>query len=193
MRLNDPLVTTYEYNEIKYPIDLTFDNVLDMFDVLSDEDMSDYDKAKVNLVYLFDGDHLDVERATIAAEDVIDTWNNIFENYISASDKEVIDYDLQGNPMPKKQGNKLIDIEKDAELIYSSFYQAYQINLMQQRGIMHWHEFQALLNGLPESTAFKRIIQIRAWEPSDGESKEYKKTMTELQEIYSLEEEGEVE
>lgn len=191
MRLNDRLLTTYEYEGIEYPIDFTFDNVLDMFDVLADEELSDYDKAKLNLMYLFDGEHLDPERATIAPEDAIETWNDIFENYISIVDKEVADYDLQGNPMPKKEMKKLINIEKDAEFIFSSFQQAYRINLFKEQGRMHWHEFQALLNGLPENTIFKRIIQIRAWEPSKNESKEYRKSMSELQEIYSLEEDQE--
>lgn len=191
MRLNDRLLNAYEYKGIEYPIDLTFDNVLDMFDVLADEELDDYDKAKINLMYLFDGEHLDPERATVAPEDAVEIWNDIFENYVSVTDKEVADYDLQGNPMPKKEMKKLINIEKDAEFIFSSFQQAYRINLFEEQGRMHWHEFQALLNGLPENTIFKRIIQIRAWEPSKNESKEYRKSMSELQEIYSLEEDQE--
>ena len=191
MKLNDRLLNAYVYNGMEYRIDMTFDNVLDIFDVLADDDLSDFDKANLGLLYLFDGEHLDPESATIAPEDAVETWNDIFENYISVADKEVVDYDLQGNPMPKKATKKLIDIEKDAEFIYSSFRQAYRIDLFDEQGKMHWHKFQALLNGLPENTIFKRIIQIRAWEPSKNESKEYKKSMSELQEIYSLEEEQE--
>ena len=191
MKLNDRLLNAYVYNGVEYRIDMTFDNVLDIFDVLADDDLSDFDKANLGLLYLFDGEHLDQERATIAPEDAVETWNDIFDNYISVADKEVVDYDLQGNPMPKKATKKLIDIEKDAEFIYSSFRQAYRIDLLDEQGKLHWHKFQALLNGLPENTIFKRIIQIRAWEPSKNESKEYKKSMSELQEIYSLEEEQE--
>ena len=191
MKLNDRLLNAYVYNGVGYRIDMTFDNVLDIFDVLADDDLSDFDKANLGLLYLFDGEHLDPVRATIAPEDAVETWNDIFENYISVADKEVVDYDLQGNPMPKKATKKLIDIEKDAEFIYSSFRQAYRIDLFDEQGKMHWHKFQALLNGLPENTIFKRIIQIRAWEPSKNESKEYKKSMSELQEIYSLEDEQE--
>ena len=189
MKLNDRLLNAYEYDGTEYRIDMAFDNILDIFDVLADDDLNDFDKANLGLLYLFDGEHLDPERATIAPEDAVETWNDIFDNYISVADKEVVDYDLQGNPMPKKATKKLIDIEKDAEFIYSSFRQAYRIDLFDEQGKMHWHKFQALLNGLPENTIFKRIIQIRAWEPSKHESKEYKKSMSELQEIYSLEEE----
>lgn len=188
MRLNDRLPTIYEYNGNDYPIDLTFDNVLDMFDVIADEDLSDYDKARLNLLYLFDGDHLDPEQATIEPEDVIDTWNDIYERYISLPDEKVVEYDLKGNPMPQKESKQLIDISKDGDHIYSSFMQAYRIDLIDEQGVMHWHKFKSLLNGLPENTVFKRIMQIRAWEPTEGESKEYRKNMTELQKIYSLEE-----
>ena len=90
MQLNDRLLNAYEYNGTEYPIDLTFDNILDIFDVLADDDLKDFDKAKLGLLYLFDGEHLDPERATIMPEDAIETWNDIFENYISIADKEVI-------------------------------------------------------------------------------------------------------
>lgn len=39
MRLNDPLVTSIEFDGIELPIDLTFDNVLDVFDILEDSDL----------------------------------------------------------------------------------------------------------------------------------------------------------
>ena len=64
------------------------------------------------------------------------------------------------------------------------------MNLFKEQGKLHWHEFQALLNGLPTQTIMQRIIQVRMWEPSKGESSEYKQAMRELQKVYSLEEEG---
>ena len=121
MKLNDRLLNAYVYNGVEYRIDMTFDNVLDIFDVLADDDLSDFEKANLGLLYLFDGEHLDPERATIAPEDAVETWNDIFENYISVADKEVVDYDLQGNPMPKKATKKLIDIEKMPSLFIRLF------------------------------------------------------------------------
>ena len=47
MRLNDPLVTSIEVDGIELPIDLTFDNVLDVFDILEDSDL--FPEEKVNM------------------------------------------------------------------------------------------------------------------------------------------------
>ena len=49
MRLNDSLTTEFEYNDKAYKIDLAFDNVLDVFDVLSDDDLRGHEKAEINL------------------------------------------------------------------------------------------------------------------------------------------------
>ncbi|EIV0113033.1 hypothetical protein L6X95_002570, partial [Enterococcus faecalis] len=46
MRLNDPLVTTVEFEGKEYPLDLSFDNVLDVFDILSDENL--FPEEKMN-------------------------------------------------------------------------------------------------------------------------------------------------
>lgn len=47
MRLNDPLVTSIEFDGTELPIDLTFDNVLDVFDILEDSDL--FPEEKVNM------------------------------------------------------------------------------------------------------------------------------------------------
>lgn len=47
MRLNDPLVTSIEFDGKELPIDLTFDNVLDVFDILEDSDL--FPEEKVNM------------------------------------------------------------------------------------------------------------------------------------------------
>ncbi|WP_096435917.1 Gp15 family bacteriophage protein [Alteribacter populi] len=180
MRLNDPLVTSFVYEGKEYPLNLAFDNVLDVFDVLDDKTLRDHEKAEIN-VELLSGESL-------KGEESINLWNYIYENFIEIENKKPIEYDLKGNPLPvKKDNKKMIDFDKDAEYIFASFQQAYNMNLFQMQGKMHWLEFQSLLNGLPTNTIMQRIIQIRLWEPSKGESSEYKANMRELQKVYALE------
>lgn len=190
MRLNDPLVTTFFYKNKEYDIDLSFDNVLDVYDMLDRNDLRDYEKARICLSLLLD----EQEYESLEA---IDLWNYIYLNFIHVETKEVVKRDLLGKPVPalKKDKTKVIDFEKDANYIYASFRQAYGINLFEEHGKMHWKEFLALLDGLPSNTRMKEIIRIRTWEPSKHDSKEYKEHMQELQEIYALEdgEESEVE
>lgn len=181
MRLNDSLITEFEYNDKAYKIDLAFDNVLDVFDVLSDDDLREHEKAEISLSLLTGEDIKGIE--------AIELWNFVYKNYIKIASKQPIEYDIKGNPMPAQEDEEdeeYISLDQDAEYIYTSFQQAYGMNLINQQGKLHWHEFQTLLTGLPSDTIMQKIIQIRMWKPSKGESTEDKKNMSKLQKIYSL-------
>lgn len=187
MRLNDALVTSFTYEDKSYDINLAFDTVLDAHDYLDRKDLRDYEKATVNLALLLGNQEYDESKT-------IDLWNFIYESFINAESKKVVRYDLKGNPMPDKKPEsqgKIIDFEVDAGHIYASFLQAYNINLFEMQGKMHWFEFRSLLNGLPSDTIMQRIIQIRLWKPSKNDTKEQKEKMKELQELYSLDDDGE--
>ncbi|MEX3715761.1 Gp15 family bacteriophage protein [Cytobacillus horneckiae] len=180
MRLNDPLITDFTFNGETYSIDLSFDNVLDVFDVLSDDVLNDLEKAETSLGLLI---------GSIPKSDVIDIWNFIYQEFIKIDVEASIEYDRKGNPMPvQEEQEKLIDLNIDAEFIYASFQQAYGMNLYKEQGKLHWHEFQSLLNGLPDETIMKRIIQIRAWKPKNSDPPDYKTNMEKLQRKYALEE-----
>ncbi|MBW4827651.1 MAG: bacteriophage Gp15 family protein [Clostridiaceae bacterium] len=186
MRLNDPLITSFIYDGKEYTIDLAFDNVLDVFDVLNDDTLRNNEKAEIALELLLD-EHIE--------EDIIGIWNYIYKEFIEVKSKQYIEYDLKGNPMPiqDEENDSFIDLDKDAEYIYASFMQAYNIDLYEQQGKLHWYEFKALLNGLPSNTIMQRIIQIRMWKPSKHESSEYKENMRKLQKVYALDEKEELE
>ncbi|WP_342512251.1 Gp15 family bacteriophage protein [Sporosarcina sp. FSL K6-1522] len=180
MRLNDALDTHFLFDEEMHNIDLSFDNVLDVFDVFGDPDLRGYEKAEIALVLLLGKEY---------KGDTNQLWNYVYVKFIHVEDKRPIEYDRKGNPMPvQKESKKSIDFEKDAEYIFASFQQAYGMNLFEQQGKLQWSEFRALLSGLPSDTIMQRIIQIRLWEPSKGESSEYKQAMREMQKIYALEE-----
>ncbi|WP_455046632.1 Gp15 family bacteriophage protein [Mogibacterium timidum] len=67
----------------------------------------------------------------------------------------------------------VMDFDKDANLIYASFLQAYGIDLydVEPEGL-HWYKFRALLQGIPPDTQLSRLIEIRAY---DGDDPDYKK------------------
>lgn len=184
MRLNDPLVTSFVYKGKEYTIDLSFNRVLDVFDVLKDEFFRYYEKADTALKILLEDEW--------EPELTLELWEYIFENFITTKEKEVIEYDLLGNPLPPKEnevGKAKISIEQDAELIYASFKQAYNINLFEEHGKLHWHEFRALLNGLPSNTSIQEIVRIREYKPNKHDPPEYKEQMLKLQKRYALHDE----
>lgn len=187
MRLNDPLITFFIYENRKYDIDLAFDNVLDVFDVLNNKYLRDHEKIKTSLELL-----LDEQEHTPS----VGLWNYIFENFITEIADEPVRYDLKGNPLRKQISNNNesnMCIDQDAKYIYASFKQAYNIDLFEQQGKMHWDTFRSLLNGLPSNTIMQIIRQIREWKPSKGDSAEHKKQMKELQKVYELRDGSEVD
>ena len=52
------------------------------------------------------------------------------------------------------------DYEQDANLIYAAFYATYGISLTTVE-FLHWWEFLALFEGLPEDTLIKRVMYWR--------------------------------
>lgn len=185
LKLNDPLVTTFTFNDIGYELDMAFDNILDVFDQLGNEKLRDHEKILRCLRLLLDDQELPQ-----SWQSIIELWNYIYENFIVFKEKEAITYDRKGNPMPvpkdEEDDKRHIDLEQDAEYIYASFLQAYNINLFEQQGSMHWHEFKSLLNGLPANTIMQKIIQIRAWKPSNHDTEKHKSEMRELQRIHAI-------
>ncbi|MCL8321189.1 bacteriophage Gp15 family protein [Enterococcus faecium] len=183
MRLNDPLVTSIEFDGIELPIDLTFDNVLDVFDILEDSDLCPEEKVNMCLELLIS----DFEKFFQgSSEQQLLLFNHILENYISVGDSDGVETDRLGNPMPNAvKEKKTISLVHDAKYIYASFRQI-GINLFEEQGRMMWEEFQALLESLPDDTILARIIQIRTWEPSKGESTKEKERMRKLQQKYAL-------
>ncbi|GIO25163.1 Gp15 family bacteriophage protein [Oceanobacillus sp. J11TS1] len=180
MRLNTPLVTSFTFEGIEYELDMAFDNILDVFDQLGNEELRDYEKILRCLRLLLDDQELPQ-----SWQSRFELWNHIYENFILFKEKEPITYDRKGNPMPvpkdEEDNKRHIDLEQDAEYIYASFLQAYNINLYEQQGSMHWHEFKSLLNGLPSNTIMQRIIQIRAWKPSKHDTPKHQEEMRKLQ------------
>ena len=68
-------------------------------------------------------------------------------------------YRSSDKPENKKVTKRQFCYEFDAEEIYTSFIQAYRIDLIETD--MHWFKFQILLANLPTNTAFGQKIQLR--------------------------------
>lgn len=183
MKLNDPLVESFEFRGETYPIDLSFNKVLDVFDVIDDDFLNESEKCFLCLDILLD-------RTDLPFAYAVDLWIHIKTNFIDTEKPEKPQLDIKGNPMPvvkeKEDNKKVIDFSLDAEFIYASFRQAYQINLLKEQNKLSWVEFKALLNALPDDTIMQRIIAIRQWEDDGRGDKDYRDSMRKLKAKYSL-------
>lgn len=199
-KLTDKLVI----DDKEYALDLSFDTVLKMFEMMRDADIPEYIKPHFAIRML-----ISKSLAGSTREEKAESFNNDFENYsieemskvfksvfeehISLSDVEDnhVEYDLAGNPMKTTASDETkqrapYDIRYDGDYIYSSFLQAYGIDLFDVQGELHWRKFNALLSGLPEGTKLMEVIKIRKWKPQKGDSAEYKEEMRRLQKDYAL-------
>ncbi|HFI0254900.1 TPA: Gp15 family bacteriophage protein [Streptococcus suis] len=186
-KMDDKLVL----NDKEYRLLLSFDRVLWVFDMWNKEHIPLELKPKLALAKLTD----DVSFKDMDAEEALNIYVEVFEKHIQVTRAidEVERYDIEGNVMPKKPKEEpdsddkpLFNIKYDGEYIFSSFMQAYHIDLIEEQGKLHWQKFNALLSGLPDGTKFVEVMKIRAWKPSSAESKKEKQKMRELQEQYAL-------
>lgn len=183
-KLTDKLVI----DDKEFPLNLSFDNVLRLFEMWRDEDVPEFVKPHFG-IRILTGETLE----DFTVEEMSEVFNEVFEEHISLSTVEDnhVEYDLAGNPMKTtasngKQEQAPYDIRYDGDYIYASFLQAYGIDLFDVQGKLHWKKFNALLSGLPEGTKFMEVIKIRKWKPQKGDSAEYKEEMRRLQKDYAL-------
>ena len=157
-----------------YPMNIAFNKVLKVVELINDDDIDELYTPK---------------QATAI-------FKMIFEEHIRiipAKDTAPV-LDLAGNPIKSKirsksqseDGERLFSLKYDAEYIYSSFLQAYGIDLIDAQNSLHWKKFNALLNGLPSDTKFAEVLKIRSYKPQKGDSNKYKESMKELKKEYAL-------
>lgn len=77
---------------------------------------------------------------------------------------ELILLELFPRDKKKEDDKKTMDFEQDAGLIYAGFWQAYGIDLFEERNKLDWRIFITLVRGLPEGTEFSRVVKIRCTE-----------------------------
>lgn len=199
-KLTDKLVI----DDKEYALDLSFDTVLKMFEMMRDEDIPEYVKPHFAIRMLIspslEGETREEKAKAFndafedfSVEELSEVFKSVFEEYIGLSNVEDnhVEYDLAGNPMkttasdePKEKAP--YDIRYDGDYIYASFLQAYGIDLFDVQGKLHWKKFNALLSGLPEGTKFMEVVKIRKWKAQKGDSAEYKEEMRKLQKDYAL-------
>ena len=187
-KLTDELVL----DEDVYPMNISFNRVLKVIELINDDDVEEIYKPYLAIQIFTDVDFTQA----LTPEQAPAIFKMIFEEHIRvipAKDTAPV-LDLAGNPIKSKIRSKsqsesterLFSLKYDAEYIYSSFFQAYGIDLIDAQNSLHWKKFNALLNGLPSDTKFSEVLKIRSYKPQKGDSKQYKESMRKLKKEYAL-------
>jgi len=176
-----PIDDSIEIDEKTYELNLAFDNVLRLIDMLGDRELTDWMQIDLGLQMLL-GEKLDYP---IDKKEEI--FYQIFQSTIGREIEENQPVDIAGNPMPQQEEEKTYDLKQDAEYIYASFMSDYGIDLFEQQGKLHWLKFKALLGGLTDGSKFLRVIEIRTMDLPKGKgSEKARKQAIELKEHYAL-------
>lgn len=169
-----PLQTPMAFGGRSFFINMSYENILTVLEILDDEELNSLDKASLALQMLTGEKEFEEENYFYAPENVEfaqDMIKHIFDTMIiDDSIQNTAPVDVLGNPLPvaenKKQ--KSFDFKHDAKYIYSSFIQAYGMDLYEEHGKLHWERFLALFHGLPENTIMMKIMNVRERELPTG-------------------------
>lgn len=179
-----------EYKEHKLHLDMSFDNILRLWQLFGDEHLSDVEKILIALEMLVYEYELIEEEAF---EEQLALYKAILKEFLDIDvdpDEEEKDQeiDLNEDSGPVK---KAMDFQKDAGLIYASFLSEYQMDLFEMQDKLHWDRFSVLLSNLGDKTAFKQVVSYRTMKvPTVKESsKEYREHVIKMKRLYNLEDE----
>ena len=172
-KLVDELILEIEGEEQIFPLLLSFDRVLKLFEMWGDEEIPEIMRPLLALKIL-----TGVSFENLTVDEAMEIVRTIFEEHIQTRkvDDEV-EYDLAGNVIKttssEESHKRLYNLKYDGDYVFASFMQAYRIDLIEEIGKLHWKKFNALLVGLPEGTKFAEVLKIRSYEPQKGDSQEY--------------------
>lgn len=166
-----PLPRQITFRRKKYKLQLAFDNVLAALALLEDRDVLDSNKVSWALRLLAP------RGCRLPIKDQQELLHQILQQCIFFSTR-------------KSRGghSKAFDWLFDADLIFASFRQAYGIDLREERGRMHWWKFYSLLQGLPNGTKLREVMEIRQRElpkPNGHNQKEIQQLL-ELKQYYAI-------
>lgn len=173
LALYQDLPNSIDFRGRSYRLNLAFDCVLACLDLQQDPAVP----AENRLLWIAQKLGLPVDKLTI--QDLVTIVETVFREYIW------FQYRKAPGPAPTV---KTFDFRLDADLIYSSFVQAYGIDLFSQQGKLHWWKFYSLFLGLPSTTKMREVMNIRARDipaPTKHNQEEVRRLL-ELKQLYAL-------
>lgn len=147
-----------------YPINSDFRACVS-FEIMIDEGEKDF--AKIVRLFFPDG---------IPDEDIEEIAEAIIWFYAIGASKEE-------KRESRSNTRQAYSFDIDSNIIYSDFLNFYNIDL--SKANMHWWEFRALLDGLPDKSEFKQRVYYRTCD-TNGMSKPEKKRIAKIRKILEI-------
>ncbi len=173
LSLTDTPLSAIKFDGETYQINLAFDNVIKYLELVED----DGENKELEALKLFFGD----QEIPLDPDFIESSFKLINETITKSAYQGNSSKDWSMNIAPQH----IYSYEQDADAIYSSFMMQYHIDLLKERGKMHWCVFRALFDGLSEDTPIQRIIELRQKNLTDVSDEQRGKVM-QLQQYYAL-------
>lgn len=173
LSLTDTPLSAIKFDGETYQINLAFDNVIKYLELVED----DSENKELKALKLFFGD----QEIPLDPDFIESSFKLINETITKSAYQGNSSKDWSMNIAPQH----IYLYEQDADAIYSSFMMQYHIDLLKERGKMHWCVFRALFDGLGEDTPIQRIIELRQKNLADVPDEQRGRVM-QLQQYYSL-------
>lgn len=173
LSLTDTPLSAIKFDGETYQINLAFDNVIKYLELVED----DSENKELKALKLFFVD----QEIPLDPDFIESSFKLINETITKSAYQGNSSKDWSMNIAPQH----IYSYEQDADAIYSSFMMQYHIDLLKERGKMHWCVFRALFDGLGEDTPIQRIIELRQKNLADVPDEQRGRVM-QLQQYYSL-------
>ena len=173
LSLTDTPLSAIKFDDRIYQINLAFDNVIKYLELVED----DSENKELEALKLFFGD----QEIPLDPDFIESSFKLINETITKSAYQGNSSKDWSMNIAPQH----IYSYEQDADAIYSSFMMQYHIDLLKERGKMHWCVFRALFDGLSEDTPIQRIIELKQKYLTDVPDEQRGKVM-QLQQYYAL-------
>lgn len=175
----------YEWNGIRFELNLSFDNVLLLFELFDDENVNERMKFDIALNMLV------VDKVSINQLD-----GEQKAQFLIGILKDKLDIDLEALAKHKEKEQEeekeptipTVDFVVDAERIFSSFLFDYNVDLIEQQGKMQWNKFISLFRNLSSKSPMGQALHYRTCEipKKDKHNDEERKRIKKMKEIYEL-------
>lgn len=165
--ITKPLPRQVKFEGTSYALNLSYNRVLDVYELLREKELFDEEKTMFALAILVK------EKNSLPG-----LLNYIFDEYLSITKRT-----------NRNTGLRTVDFRQDGIYLYSSFLKDYNIDLIKERNKLHWWQFISLFQGLSESTKMREVMKIRSQTipERNKHNADYIANLIELKQYYALE------
>lgn len=154
------------------PIFADYRNMIRFSGILADPSLSEGEKIACGLQQLFD----ELPPGGV---------QHAFERLMWFFNRDIPEQQGEGGKKPARPRERSYDLNVDGGMIYAAFLQTYGINLVTVK-FLHWWEFMALLEALPDNTLMAQVMRYRTMDLNGIKDKQTRAHYADMKKRFAL-------